>query len=145
MNQNQHTIINRINILPAEMKRYIKSYLPISVLKTVRKIQPHEIPMSYRICKDVHDHFYKKYIGYDVDISSCKWRISMIRCKMRQNKYLFCISDFCKPFDCDNMTFMKSIKEYETDIQLYTFLREHFFQYYQQSTIHLNNYKIIEE
>jgi hypothetical protein len=144
----QYSLIQYINRLPPELIRYTKPYLPISVLKTVRKIQKHELPVNYSLCKDLNDYFYKKYIGFDIDIKMSKLCISMLERKMKQNK---CVtsnifsSDFWQsPVTSNNVSFHTEIKEHENNIKIYTFLHHHYLEYYQQSIQQLDNYKILE-
>lgn len=138
----QHTLIQYTNRLPPELIRYIKDYLPISVLKTVRKIQKHELPVKYSLCKDLNDHFYKKYIGFDIDIKMCKRSISMLQHK----------KDFFNPFSFDfwqtpitnDILIHKETEAKQKCIHLYQWLLVHYQTYHNQSTIHLTNYKIFE-
>jgi len=146
--QRQYTLIQYINRLPPELIRYTKQYLPVSVLKTVRKIEKHEFPSNYSLCKDLNNYFYKKYIEYDIDIKMSKWRISMLERNMKQSKFshvnIFS-NDFWQPLvTSNNVSFHTEIEEYENNIKLYTFFYDHYLEYYQQSIHHLNNYKIIE-
>jgi len=144
----QYTLIQYINRLPPELIRYTKQYLPVSVLKTVRKIEKHELPRNYCLCKDLNDYFYKKYIGYDIDIKMSKWCISMLERNMKQSKlpYVNIFSnDFWQlPVTPNYVSFHAEIEEHENNIKLYTFLYNHYLEYYQQTIHHLNNYKIIE-
>ena len=66
---------------PPELKRLICSYIPISVLRKVRKIRQDELPKNYKIAKALNDQLYKIYYGYklDIDITPIKDRV---------NKYL---------------------------------------------------------
>ena len=79
MNNSEDRAMRYVNRMPPELIRYIKQYLPISLLKKVRKIRKNEIPLNYRLCIDLNDYFYKKYIGFDITIKSCYWSISILK------------------------------------------------------------------
>ena len=66
----QDKIMKYINYLPPDMKYVIKTFIPISILKTVRKIRKNELPRNYRIAKALNEHFYMTSVGYKLDINS---------------------------------------------------------------------------
>ena len=111
-----------------------------------KNLYQHQLPLGYKISKDLNDHFYKKYIGYDIDIKFSKWQISMIERKIHQNKCrTLDINDFYgHSFNTSSTSFHKKIQEQKKDIEVNIFLRKHFLKHYQQSTQQLDNYNIIE-
>ena len=68
MNNSEERAIRYVNRMPPELIRYIKQYLPITLLKKVRRIHENEFPLNYRLCTDLNNYFYKKYIGIDITI-----------------------------------------------------------------------------
>jgi len=147
MTKKQDTTIKYVNMLPPELVRYIKEYLPISVIKTVRKLHEHELPINYLICKDLNDYFYKKFLGFGLTINSCKWNISMLQNKKIQNSRTvfnpFSVDFWQTPFTT-NTSIDKEIMEKENSIQIYKSFRDYYKDYYRQTILHMRNYKIIE-
>ena len=86
MNNSDDRVMRYVNRMPPELIRYIKQYLPISLLKKVRRIRKSEIPLNYRLCKELNYHLYKKYIGFNIDISITKMDIRKLQDKKKQNK-----------------------------------------------------------
>jgi hypothetical protein len=132
--------------MPPELIRYIKQYLPISLLKKVRKIRKNEIPLNYRLCIDLNDYFYKKYIGFDITIKASHWSISILKKKELQEK-MKTVNPFTFDFWQDVFSGSPSIKSQieakENCIQIYQSFMDHYKEYYDQSIIHLRNYKLI--
>lgn len=137
-------LLKTINRLPPELVRYIKAFLPISILKKVRKIHNSEFPINYRICIDINHHFYKKYIGCDIDIQILKMSIELLKKKrIQQNKPV--INPFSHSFWQNSPLDIN--KEIETKIQSIEYnkrLMDHYLPYYFYSTLHAYNHKIIE-
>lgn len=146
MNNSEDRAMRYVNRMPPELIRYIKQYLPISLLKKVRKIRKNEIPLNYRLCIDLNDYFYKKYIGFDITIKASHWSISILKKKELQEK-MKTVNPFTFDFWQDVFSGSPSIKSQieakENCIQIYQSFMEHYKEYYDQSTIHLRNYKLI--
>jgi len=146
MNNSEDRIIRYVNRLPPELIRYIKQYLPISLLKKMRRIHKNEFPLNYRLCIDLNDYFYKKYIGFDITIKSCYWSISILKKKELQEKSKtvnpFTI-DFWQDLFSDNLSIQNQIIAKEKSIKIYQSFMDHYKEYYDQSTIHLRNHNII--
>jgi len=147
MNYSNHKVIRYVNRLPPELVRYIKQYLPISLLKTVRRIHTNELPLKYCVCKDLNDYFYKKYIGFDIMIKSSHRSISILTRKEALEKSKI-INPFTFDFWQDVFTDTHSIKSLieanKHCIQIYQSFMDHYREYYEQSVTHLHDYRIIE-
>ena len=147
MNNSEDIAIRYVNRLPPELIRYIKQYLPISLLKNVRKIHENEFPLNYRLCKDLNDYFYKKYIGFTITIKASQWSISILQKKELQEKSKT-VNPFTFDFWQDVFTYTPSIKSQITtkqnSIEIYQSFMDHYKEYYNQSSIHLRNNHIIE-
>jgi hypothetical protein len=146
MNNSEDRIIRYVNRLPPELIRYIKQYLPISLLKKLRRIHKNEFPLNYRLCIDLNDYFYKKYISFDITIKSCYWSISILKKKELQEKSKT-VNPFTFDFWQDVFTYTPSIKSQITtkqnSIEIYQSFMDHYKEYYNQSSIHLRNHNII--
>jgi|GEM_PF-3498764 hypothetical protein len=142
-----NTLLKYIIRLPPELVRYIKQYLPIKTLKQLRRIHTHELPLNYRLCKELNYHLYKKYIGFNIDISITKMDIRKLQDKKKQNK-----STVFNPFSSDYWTTLftndtsidTEISRKEKYIDIYTERMNHYVEYYHQSTQDFHNYKIVE-
>jgi len=132
---------------PPELKRLICSYIPISVLKKVRKIRQDELPNNYTIAKALNDHFYKIHYGYKLDMISCESRIHYLK-----NQLIYTDKRFMNSFninDCYNLTskkilIQKSIKECEESMVLPGILYALYKEPYDISSQQLNTFNIIE-
>ena len=146
MNNSEDRAIRYVNRMPPELIRYIKQYLPISLLKKVRRIRKSEIPLNYRLCRNLNDYFYKKYIGFDITIKSCYWSISILKKKELQEKCKtvnpFTI-DFWQDVFSGSPSIQNQIIAKEKSIKIYQSFMDHYKEYYDQSTIHLRNHKLI--
>lgn len=131
---------------PPELKRLICSYIPISVLKKVRKIRQDELPNNYKIAKALNDHFYKIHYGYKLDMMSCKSRIHYLK-----NQLIYTDKRFMNSFninDCYNLTSKKieikeSIKECEESMVLPGILYTLYKESYDISALQLESFNII--
>ena len=147
MNNSEERAIRYVNRMPPELIRYIKQYLPITLLKKVRRIHENEFPLNYRLCTDLNNYFYKKYIGIDITIKSIHLSISILKKKELQEK-----SKTVNPFTVDfwqdvfiDTSFVKNqIIVKENCIQIYQYFMEHYREYYDQSVKQLHDYHIIE-
>ncbi len=132
---------------PPELKRLICSYMPISVLRKVRKIRQCELPNNYKIAKALNDHFYMVHYGYKLDTMSCQSRIHYLK-----NQLIYTDQRFMNSFninDCYNLTSKKleiqeSIKECEESMILPTLLYTLYKEPYDISTQQLDEFNIIE-
>ena len=146
MNNSEDRAMRYVNRMPPELIRYIKQYLPISLLKKVRKIRKNEIPLNYRLCIDLNDYFYKKYIGFDITIKASHWSISILKKKELQEK-MKTVNPFTFDFWQDVFSGSPSIQNQiiakEKSIEIYQSFMDHYKEYHNQSTIHLRNRKLI--
>ena len=146
MNNSDDRVMRYVNRMPPELIRYIKQYLPISLLKKVRRIRKREIPLNYRLCRDLNDYFYKKYIGFDITIQACQWSITILKKKELQEKgktvnpFTF---DYWQGVFSDSPSIQNQIIAKEKSIKIYQSFMDHYKEYYDQSSIHLRNYKLI--
>ena len=132
---------------PPELKRLICSYIPISVLRKVRKIRQDELPKNYKIAKALNDHFYMVHYGYKLDTMSCQSRIHYLK-----NQLIYTDQRFMNSFninDCYNLTSKKleiqeSIKECEESMVLPGILYALYKEPYDTSTLQLEAFNIIE-
>jgi hypothetical protein len=132
---------------PPELKRLICSYMPISVLRKVRKIRQCELPNNYKIAKALNDHFYMVHYGYKLDMMSCQNRLHYF-----EKQLLYTDQRFMNSFninDCYNLTSKKleiqeSIKECEESMILPTLLYTLYKEPYDTSTLQLEAFNIIE-
>ena len=111
-----------------------------------KKLYRHQLPHSYRLSKELNDHFYKKYIGNDIDIKFKKWQISMIERRIYENKRHSLDTNIflSNLFNTTSTSLYKEIQEHKKCIEDCMFFRKHFLEYYQESTRQLNNHNIIE-
>jgi hypothetical protein len=139
-------VLRYVRYLPQDLVRYTRPYLPISIVKKVRKIRKTELPLNYRICKDLNDYFYMKYIGCDVDIKYLQFSIDVLKNKHIQSKRV--VNSFSLDFLLDplaNDSFVRTeIAKKEDDIANLNTLMNYYYPMYYQSTTHLNNFKILE-
>lgn len=132
---------------PPELKRLICSYIPISVLKKVRKIRQDELPKSYKIAKALNDHFYMVHYGYKLDTMSCQSRIHYLK-----NQLIYTDQRFINSFninDCYSLTSKKieiqeSIKECEESMVLPGILYTLYKESYDISSQQFEAFNIIE-
>ena len=143
----EDTLIKYIGMLPPELVRYIKQYLPITLLKKLRRIHDIEFPLNYRLCKEMNDYFYQKYIGFNMDISSIKMNIKRLQTKKIQNKSTvfnpfsvnFWTTEFTNDTSIDN-----EISRQEKNIELFQIIMNYYQDYYNHNVIQLRNYNIID-
>jgi hypothetical protein len=140
------TVLRYVRYLPQDLVRYTRPYLPISLVKKVRKIRKTELPLNYRICKDLNDYFYTKYIGCDVDIKYLQFSIDLLKTKHIYNKGVvnpFSLEFWQDPFT-NNSYIHAEIAKKELLIDNLKTTMDYYYPMYCQSTSHLNNFKIIE-
>jgi hypothetical protein len=132
---------------PPELKRLICSYIPISVLKKIRKIRQDELPNNYKIAKALNDQLYKIYYGYKLDMISCQNRIHYFEKQLEYNKQLFVNTfkvDKCIDLTSKKMKIQASIKECEESMVLPSLLYALYKEPYDISTQQLDEFNIIE-
>ena len=132
--------------LPHELKDIIKSYLPIHVVKKCRKIKEDEVPVNYLVCKELNDYFYKKYLGYEVDINYKKHRIDLLKNRYIANKDKY-FNPYCfdawKALYHNSVTIKNEIWETESRINEYKIFRDYYYEnHYKCSCQHLDNLKL---
>jgi hypothetical protein len=132
---------------PPELKRLICSYIPISVLKKIRKIRQDELPNNYKIAKALNDQLYKVHYGYKLDMISCQNRIQYFEKQLEYNKQLFVNTfkvDKCIDLTSKKMEIQESIKECEESMVLPSLLYALYKEPYDISTQQLDEFNIIE-
>lgn len=138
-------VLRYVRYLPQDLVRYTRPFLPISLIKQVRKIRKTELPLNYRICKDLNDYFYTKYIGCDVDIKYLQFSIDVLKNKQLHKRP---VSPFSLNFWQDPLTndsyIRTEIAKKESLIDNLKTMMNYYYPMYYQSTSHLNNFKIIE-
>lgn len=79
-------IIRQLNRMPYDMIYTINKFLPVSLLKKLRKIHKSELPINYKLIFDLNDYLYLKYIGYDIDIKAIEFSITLIKNQLQESK-----------------------------------------------------------
>jgi len=145
--KNETQLLISINTnLPYELKDIIKAYLPIYAVKNCRKIKKDELPVNYLVCKELNDHFYKKYLGYEVDINYKKHRIDLLKNRYIANKDKY-FNPYCfdawKAMYYNSVTIKNDIWETESRINEYKIFRDYYYEnHYKSSCQHLDNFKL---
>jgi len=132
---------------PPELKRMICSYIPLSVMKKVRKIRQDELPKNYKIAKALNDHFYMVHTGYKLDTMSYQSRIHYL-----ENQLIYTEQRFINSFNinsCYDLTSKKqeiqeSIRECKESMVLPTVLYTLYKDPYDISCRQLDAFNIIE-
>jgi|DEB0MinimDraft_6_1074348.scaffolds.fasta_scaffold10457_3 hypothetical protein len=146
MSNSDLAILQKINRLPFELMDIIKSYLPISILKKCRKIKLYELPVKYRIFKDISDHFHFKKMSNDIDHNAMKQHLKVLQIQYCQKHNIYnsiiSVSSWFKDIkECVHIT--SQIQTIERAIDNYILLERILNEEYYTSIIHLNNFKII--
>jgi hypothetical protein len=146
MSNSDLAILQKINRLPFELIDIIKSYLPISILKKCRKIKLYELPVKYRIFKDITDHFHFKKMSNDIDHNAMKQHLNILKIQYRQKLNIYnsiiSVSSWFKDIK-DNVNIISQIQQTERTIDTYILSEKILNEEYYTSIIHLNNFKII--
>jgi hypothetical protein len=140
-------IIRQLNRMPYDMIYTINKFLPISLLKKMRKIHKSELPINYKLIFDLNDYLYLKYIGYDIDIKAIEFSITMLKNQLQESK-----RKIINPFSFKYWTLEYFSNEYvrqeinkrEKLIKENKLLYDYFYDKYVNSTIHSQNLNIIE-
>ncbi len=140
-------LFNYKGYIPLELVGIIKSYIPISILKTLRKLKPHELPKNYILSKALHEHFYMTSIGYSLNANMCNIRIISLEKQIQQINIAF--NNSFKINHCVDISTQKIAISQDLDVtknckDIYDFLFKLYDDYYQTSSEQLNSYKIIE-
>jgi len=140
-------IIRQLNRMPYDMIYTIKQFLPVSLLKKLRKIHKSELPINYKLIFDLNDYLYLKYIGYDIDIKAIEFSITLIKNQLQESK-----RKIVNPFSFEywnnnsisNENVRQEINKREKLIKENKLLYDYFYDKYVNSTIHSQNLNIIE-
>jgi hypothetical protein len=140
-------IIRQLNRMPYDMIYTIKQFLPVSLLKKLRKIHKSELPINYKLIFDLNDYLYLKYIGYDIDIKAIEFSITLIKNQLQESK-----RKIVNPFSLEywnnnsisNENVRQEINKREKLIKENKLLYDYFYDKYVNSTIHSQNLNIIE-
>jgi hypothetical protein len=140
-------IIRQLNRMPYDMIYTINKFLPISLLKKMRKIHKSELPINYKLIFDLNDYLYIKYIGYDIDIKAIEFSITVLKNQLQESK-----RKIINPFSFKYWTLEYFSNEYvrqeinkrEKLIKENKLLYDYFYDKYVNSTIHSQNLNIIE-
>jgi len=140
-------IIRQLNRMPYDMIYTINKFLPISLLKKMRKIHKSELPINYKLIFNLNDYLYLKYIGYDIDIKAIEFSITMLKNQLQESK-----RKIINPFSFKYWTLEYFSNEYvrqeinkrEKLIKENKLLYDYFYDKYVNSTIHSQNLNIIE-
>jgi len=139
-------IIRQLNRMPYDMIYTIKQFLPVSLLKKLRKIHKSELPINYKLIFDLNDYLYLKYIGYDIDIKAIEFSIILIKNQLQESK-----RKIVNPFSFEywnnnsisNENVRQEINKREKLIKENKLLYDYFYDKYVNSTIHSQNLNII--
>ena len=146
MSNSDLAILQKINRLPFELIDIIKSYLHISILKKCRKIKLYELPVKYRIFKDITDHFHFKKMSNDIDHNAMKQHLNILKIQYCQKLNIYnsiiSVSSWFKDIK-DNVNIISQIQQTERTIDTYILTEKILNEEYYTSIIHLNNFKII--
>lgn len=140
-------IIRQLNRMPYDMIYTINKFLPISLLKKLRKIHKSELPINYKLIFDLNDYLYLKYIGYDIDIKAIEFSITLLKNQLQESK-----RKIVNPFSLEywntnsisNEYVRQEIHKREKLIKENKLLYDYFYDKYVNSTIHSQNLNIIE-
>lgn len=140
-------IIRQLNRMPYDMIYTINKFLPVSLLKKLRKIHKSELPINYKLIFDLNDYLYLKYIGYDIDIKAIEFSITMLKNQLQESK-----RKIVNPFSLEywntnsisNENVRQEINKREKLIKENKLLYDYFYDKYVNSTIHSQNLNIIE-
>jgi len=143
----QDNVMKYIKCLPYDLENIIKNYIPISILKKVRKIRENELPRNYRIAKALNEHFYMTSIGYNLDINRVNNYI-----KYLERRIIHLTSQFNDTFNihqCYQATTYKrvakqTLEDKKMELLLPTIMYLIHSEYYTASSHQLQSYNIIE-
>lgn len=139
-------LLNYIDRLPYELVDIIKTYIPINIIKYTRKINYNELPIKYRILKEIMNYYDYKKMGYEIDNSAYEQHLKILKIQKFQklNIYNSTISIPSWFSDIkDNVNIIKQITNLEKLIDENKKNIDFSNEKYNTSRIHLKNFKII--
>jgi len=139
-------LLNYIDRLPYELVDIIKTYIPINIIKYTRKINYNELPIKYRILKEIINYYDCKKMGYEIDNSAYEQHLKILKIQKFQklNIYNSTISIPSWFSDIkDNVNIIKQISNLEKLIDENKKNIDFSNEKYNTSRIHLKNFKII--
>jgi hypothetical protein len=139
-------LLNYIDRLPYELVDIIKTYIPINIIKYTRKINYNELPIKYRILKEIMNYYDYKKMGYEIDNSAYEQHLKILKIQKFQklNIYNSTISIPSWFSDIkDNVNIIKQISNLEKLIDENKKNIDFSNEKYNTSRIHLKNFKII--
>lgn len=139
-------LLNYIDRLPYELVDIIKTYIPINIIKYTRKINYNELPIKYRILKEIINYYDYKKMGYEIDNSAYEQHLKILKIQKFQklNIYNSTISIPSWFSDIkDNVNIIKQISNLEKLIDENKKNIDFSNEKYNTSRIHLKNFKII--
>ena len=137
-------IIQQLNRMPYDMIYTIKQFLPVSLLKKLRKIHKSELPINYKLIFDLNNYLYMKYLNYDIDIKFNEICIKTLKKKLQEFK-VKTINPFSLDYWCTcSVSAQREINKREKLIKENKILYNYFHDKFVTSTIHSTNLKIIE-
>jgi hypothetical protein len=148
INQNNTELFDHIRKrFPPELKRLISSYIPISILKTVRKIKSHELPKNYKIMKGLNHHFYMIHTGYKLDVMGLTTRLHYFENQLVKVNQLF--TDSFNINNCFNLAnkkqyILKNIQECKELMLIPQLLYIEYTEPYEKSIDQLKSFNLIE-
>jgi hypothetical protein len=139
-------LLNYIERLPYELVDIIKTYIPTNIIKYTRKINYNELPIKYKVLKEIMNYYDYKKMGYDIDNSAYEQHLKILKIQNFQklNIYNSTISIPSWFSDIkDNVNIMKQISNLEKLIDENKKNIDFSNEKYNTSRIHLKNFKII--
>jgi len=139
-------LLNYIDRLPYELVDIIKTYIPINIIKYTRKINYNELPIKYKVLKEIMNYYDYKKMGYEIDNSAYEQHLKILKIQKFQklNIYNSTISIPSWFSDIkDNVNIIKQISNLEKLIDENKKNIDFSNEKYNTSRIHLKNFKII--
>lgn len=139
-------LLNYIDRLPYELVDIIKTYIPINIIKYTRKINYNELPIKYKVLKEIMNYYDYKKMGYEIDNSAYEQHLKILKKQKFQklNIYNSTISIPSWFSDIkDNVNIIKQISNLEKLIDENKKNIDFSNEKYNTSRIHLKNFKII--
>lgn len=139
-------LLNYIDRLPYELVDIIKTYIPINIIKYTRKINYNELPIKYKVLKEIMNYYDYKKMGYEIDNSAYEQHLKILKKQKFQklNIYNSTISIPSWFSDIkDNVNIIKQISNLEKLIDENKKNIDFSNEKYNTSCIHLKNFKII--
>lgn len=143
----QDKLMRYIQYLPPDMKYVIKTFIPISILKKVRKLKKNELPINYKIAKELNEHFYMTSVGYNLDINTRNNYIKYLKKKIIHLNSMY--YNTYNIHECYQITTNKQvtnnlIENKKIELLMATLMYSIHNEYYTTSSDQLQCYNIIE-